>query len=131
MSDAGSDRTAPLWITAAGQRLEVARHGPPPEQAPTLVLLHEGLGSVSLWRDFPQALAERTGCGVLVYSRQGYGRSDPVVLPRPLRYMHDEAEVLHVVLEAAGVRDVTVLRWAVEGNVLVAATGSNWARRWP
>jgi pimeloyl-ACP methyl ester carboxylesterase len=69
------------------------------------VFLHEGLGSTSLWRDFPDRLAAETGCGALIYSRAGYGRSDPVPLPRPVRFMHDEAEVLPRVLAAAGIRD--------------------------
>ncbi len=85
-------------------RLEAAWHGPPPDRAPTLVFLHEGLGSVSLWRNFPALLAARTGLGALVYSRRGYGRSDPIGLPRPVHFMHDEAEVLERVLDAAGVR---------------------------
>lgn len=75
----------------AGADLETAWFGPQPGERPTLVLLHEGLGCVAMWRGFPQALSEATGCGVLVYSRQGYGGSSPVPLPRPLSYMHDEA----------------------------------------
>ncbi|MBZ0215577.1 MAG: alpha/beta hydrolase [Fimbriimonadaceae bacterium] len=71
--------------------MEWAWYGPPPDEAPTLVLLHEGLGCISMWRDFPEKLGAATGCGVLVYSRQGYGGSDPVTLPRPVSYMHDEA----------------------------------------
>jgi len=59
---------------------------------PLLVLLHEGLGCVALWRDFPAALAAATGCGVFAYSRVGYGGSSPCMLPRPLSYMEDEAQ---------------------------------------
>lgn len=59
--------------------------------APTIVMLHEGLGSVSMWRDFPRRLAEVTGCPVLVYSRYGYGQSDPLLKPRRVCFMHDEA----------------------------------------
>ena len=81
-------------MTVAGQGLEYARVGPRSGEAATIVLLHEGLGCVSMWRDFPERLAERTGLGVLVYSRAGYGRSDSAPLPRPLSYMHDEAMVV-------------------------------------
>ena len=56
-----------------GRSLESKWWGPGPEAAPTLVLLHEGLGCVELWRDFPEALVEATGCGVFAYSRFGYG----------------------------------------------------------
>jgi pimeloyl-ACP methyl ester carboxylesterase len=92
-------------IVADGKRLEAAAFGPRPETASTLVLLHEGLGSVALWRDFPERLAEATGFGVLAYSRAGYGRSDPVDLPRPLDYMECEARFsLPAVLGAVGFR---------------------------
>src|SRR5690606_20359739 len=64
-------------LTAAGKRLEAQWLGPPPDEAPTLVFLHEGLGSLGLWRDFPAAAVARTGLGALVYSRAGYGGSDP------------------------------------------------------
>ncbi len=92
-------------ITLSAGRLEAVWWGPPPEHASTLVLLHEGLGSVGLWRDFPARLAAETGCGVFAYSRFGYGRSDSITLPRPLDYMHREAlDVLAEVLDAARVR---------------------------
>ena len=58
---------------------------------PWLVFLHEGLGSVSLWRDFPDKLARRTGARALIYSRRGYGRSDPLAEPRAPDFMHREA----------------------------------------
>src|ERR1051326_9326399 len=94
-----------LSFAIAGKKIEAAWHGPEPERAPSLVLLHEGLGSVAMWKEFPQKLAERTVYGVLVYSRPGYGGSDPVDLPRPLTYMHEEAQkILPAVLDQAGVR---------------------------
>jgi len=72
-------------------KLEYVCHGPTPSKAQTIVLLHEGLGSVALWKDFPAKLAEATGMGVFVYSRAGYGKSSPCSLPRPLDYMTREA----------------------------------------
>lgn len=94
------DWTAPHPLDLDGVRLETACWGPHPAAAPTLVLLHEGLGSVALWRDFPAKLSEATGFGVFAYSRQGYGRSSPAALPRPLDYMTREAvETLPRLLE--------------------------------
>ena len=92
---------------AVGERmLEYRWLGPRPEDAPTLVLLHEGLGCVGLWRDFPERLAAATGCGVFAYSRAGYGSSSGVTLPRPLTYLHDEAdEVLPALVDAIGLRE--------------------------
>ena len=93
------DRLGELNID--GARLEAICFGPPPGEANTIVLLHEGLGCLALWRDFPQRLAERTGFGVFVYSRAGYGNSDAAPLPRPLDYMSVEGlEVLPKVLDA-------------------------------
>ena len=91
-------------LSAAGKSLEWGAFGPAPsEGVPVIVLLHEGLGCLALWRDFPQALAARTGLPVLAYSRAGYGRSDPADLPRPLDYMTREAvEALPDVLDAIG-----------------------------
>jgi len=67
------------------------------------LLLHEGLGCLALWRDFPARLAARTGHPVFAYSRAGYGQSDPAALPRPLDYMTREAlQVLPEVLTALG-----------------------------
>ena len=103
-------RRMDLNIAIAGHRIEAERHGPPPDLAPTLVLLHEGLGCVSMWRDFPGALAARTGYGVLVYSRPGYGRSDPAARPAALHYMDQEAfEVLPAVLDQATVRKAVLV----------------------
>jgi pimeloyl-ACP methyl ester carboxylesterase len=91
------------FITIGAQRLEYRMIGPRPDAAPTLVMLHEGLGCVGMWGDFPDRLAAATGAGVFVYSRAGYGQSSPVKLPRPLSYMHDEAlQTLPRLLAAIG-----------------------------
>ncbi len=98
------------WLEVEGRRLEAQVWGPPPDRALTLVLLHEGLGSVSLWRDFPADLAAKSGCGVLAYSRPGYGRSDVKAPPWPLDYMTREAlEVLPHVLDQGGLRRAVLL----------------------
>lgn len=83
--------------------LEYRMIGPQPSDAPTIVMLHEGLGSAALWGDFPDRLQAATGMGVFVYSRAGYGASSPVALPRPLDYMSREAlDVLPALLNAIG-----------------------------
>jgi pimeloyl-ACP methyl ester carboxylesterase len=104
--------------------IETRWWGPAPEDAPTLVLLHEGLGCVALWRDFPDQLAEVTGCGVFAYSRFGYGGSDPVTLPRPMSYMHDEAvEVLPCVLDAAEIRRGLLIGHSDGGSIAAIHAG--------
>lgn len=85
------------YVAAGGHRLEYVLY--PGRRWPTLVFLHEGLGCISLWRDFPARIALATGCRTLVYSRYGYGRSDVLAAPRRPDYMHVEAlEVLPAVL---------------------------------
>ena len=83
------------FCTAAGKRLEYVRlpSSHPREGAPAMVFLHEGLGSVAMWRDFPQQVADACGCEAVVYSRYGYGRSDPLTEKRKPQFMHDEALV--------------------------------------
>lgn len=83
-----------------------------PGEAPSFVLLHEGLGCVGLWGDFPARLAAATGRSVLAYSRAGYGGSSPIALPRSLDYMQREAiDALPRVLDAIG-----LARGAVVGH---------------
>ena len=77
-----------------GHRLETEWIAPARADAPTIVMLHEGLGSVALWKDFPRKLAEATGAGVLVYSRYGYGASDIFAEKRQPDYMHHEAKIV-------------------------------------
>jgi pimeloyl-ACP methyl ester carboxylesterase len=85
--------------------LEYRMIGPAPADAPTIVMLHEGLGSAALWGDFPDRLQAATGAGVFVYSRAGYGASTAVTLPRPLDYMSREAlDVLPGLLDTIGFR---------------------------
>jgi pimeloyl-ACP methyl ester carboxylesterase len=92
-----------IALTVEGRRFEAAWWGGD-VAAPVLVLLHEGLGCVAPWRDFPASLARATGWRVFAYSRLGYGASDGIARPRPLSYMHDEArDWLPRVLDAAGI----------------------------
>src|SRR5438445_5532129 len=92
-------------LVVGPMRLAYRMIGPRPDVAPTIVMLHEGLGCVGLWNDFPDKLQAATGAGVFVYSRAGYGKSSPVTLPRPLTFMHEEARnVLPRVLAAIGFR---------------------------
>jgi len=106
-------------------RLEYRMIGPQPHTAPTIVMLHEGLGCVSLWGDFPDKLAAATGAGVFVYSRAGYGKSSPVKLPRPLTVMHDEArDVLPRVLGALGFKRGLLLGHSDGASIAAIYAGS-------
>jgi pimeloyl-ACP methyl ester carboxylesterase len=113
-------------ITVGDGTLETGWWGPGPAETPTLVLLHEGLGCVALWRDVPARLAAATGCGVFAYSRFGYGQSDPTPLPRPMTYMHREAQiVLPEVLAAAEIERAVLLGHSDGGSIAAIYAGSH------
>src|SRR5262252_8269793 len=106
-------------------RLEYRMIGPRPDAAPAIVMLHEGLGCVGLWNEFPDKLQTVTGVGVFVYSRAGYGRSSPVKLPRPLTFMHEEArEVLPKMLDAIGFRRGLLLGHSDGASIAAIYAGS-------
>ncbi|WP_020678338.1 alpha/beta fold hydrolase [Geopsychrobacter electrodiphilus] len=98
------------FFSIDGRQLEYQLFAPSKPCDLTLVLLHEGLGCVAMWKDFPRQLAELTGCSVLSYSRAGYGGSDPCPLPRPLNFMHHEAlDVLPKILTAAAIEQAVLI----------------------
>ncbi len=92
--------------------------------SPILVLLHEGLGCVEMWKGFPGSLARLTGYPVFVYSRQGCGRSDSYQLPRPVSYMHDEAELLDQLVESLPGNDFILLDHSDGGSIASIFAGS-------
>jgi pimeloyl-ACP methyl ester carboxylesterase len=117
------------WITVGNHKLEYEWIGPSPDRAPTIVFLHEGLGSVAMWRDFPERVAAVTGLGALIYSRAGYGTSDPISLPRPVSFMHDEAlKVLPDILDSFKIQDAILFGHSDGGSVALIHAGSEKAK---
>jgi pimeloyl-ACP methyl ester carboxylesterase len=113
------------FLQIGSNRLEYKWTGPRPDQAATFVLLHEGLGSVGLWGDFPMRLAGATGLGVFAYSRAGYGRSSPAATPRHVTFMHEEArDVLPHVLDAIGLRRGILLGHSDGASIAAIYAGS-------
>jgi pimeloyl-ACP methyl ester carboxylesterase len=112
------------FLAIGSSELEYRMIGPQPQDAPTIVMLHEGLGSTGLWGDFPDTLQAATGAGVLVYSRAGYGASSPATLPRPLDYMQIEAlDVLPKLLDAIGFRRGVLVGHSDGGSIAAVYAG--------
>jgi pimeloyl-ACP methyl ester carboxylesterase len=89
-----------------------------PGAEPALVFLHEGLGSVALWRDFPDRLAGATGRRALIYSRAGHGNSRLPAEPRTPRFMHDEAlDVLPDLLREHGIAEPVLVGHSDGGSI--------------
>jgi len=93
------------FVQSSAGRLEFRAIPPRRAPRPTIVFLHDALGSVSTWRDFPDRVCAVTGAAGLVFSRSGHGRSSPRALPRPHTYLHDEAT--RVLPEVLGAQRVT------------------------
>ena len=113
-------------VVIDGKRLETLCY-PSRKQKPTIVMLHEGLGSIAMWRDFPEQLARRTGCGVLLYSRYGHGKSQRLSEERPVDFMHHEARVvLPELLECFQIGRPVLLGHSDGGSI-----GLIYAGTWP
>jgi pimeloyl-ACP methyl ester carboxylesterase len=107
-----------------GKRVETVRIEVAHSRLPTIVLLHEGLGSVAHWKDFPSQLAEETGASVFVYSRHGHGNSDPLGEPRSPSYMHHEAQiVLPEILDKAGIKRPLLLGHSDGASIAILYAG--------
>lgn len=115
------------FVDVDGARLEVERIDVGRAAASPVVLLHEGLGSVAMWKDFPHRVAHAVNRDVVVYSRAGYGRSSPAKLPYAVRYMHDEAlAVLPRLLDACGIERPILLGHSDGGSIaLIHAAAAN------
>src|SRR6201998_1836901 len=113
------------FLRIGASDLEYRMIGPAPADAPTIVMLHEGLGSAGLWGDFPEKLQAATGAGVFAYSRAGYCASAAVTLPRPLDYMSIEAlDVLPKVLDRIDFRRGLLLGHSDGASIAAIYAGS-------
>lgn len=112
------------FVDVTGHRLECLRIDAS-NRGPTLVFLHEGLGSVAAWKDFPARVARATACPALIYSRAGYGRSSPASLPRSPDYMHVEAlTVLPALLDRLGIDDPVLIGHSDGASIALLHAGS-------
>jgi pimeloyl-ACP methyl ester carboxylesterase len=110
-------------VEAAGCRFRVKSIDmAPAKEKPTLVFLHEGLGCIELWRDFPQAVCESTGCDGLIYDRKGYGGSDTYGGPWPTDYLTIESQTyLPALLEACNIKDAVLIGHSDGGTIALLA----------
>jgi pimeloyl-ACP methyl ester carboxylesterase len=126
----GTRRAAPAGAVrfdcvVDGRRLEVARWGRSENGDRAIVMLHEGLGSIALWKDVPHLIAERTGHDVIAYSRYGYGHSDRLAEPRDVGYMHHEAlSVLPTLLTELGLSQPILLGHSDGASIALIYAGS-------
>lgn len=125
------DREQYGFLTAAGHQLEFRWIEPTAPDRPALVFLHEGLGSIAQWKTFPDAVAAETGCGALIYSRYGFGQSDPLAEPRDVDYLsHEALVVLPAVLAARGIGEPILIGHSDGATIaLLYASDPRWLTR--
>ncbi|MBS1138740.1 MAG: Alpha/beta hydrolase fold protein [Proteobacteria bacterium] len=112
-------------VTVKGLKLEYRDYPATAEGRPTLLLLHEGLGCVSMWRHFPEKLAAATGCRLIVWSRAGYGGSDPYPDTRTVRYMHREGEeMLPALMDALKIERPILIGHSDGGSIALIFAGA-------
>jgi pimeloyl-ACP methyl ester carboxylesterase len=113
------------FLNIGGARIEYVRIAAAHPKRPPLVLLHEGLGSVAMWRDFPAQLAAATGAETIAYSRQSYGKSSPLPGPRTVDYMQGEAcTVLPAVLKALNIERPLLVGHSDGASIALIYAGS-------
>jgi pimeloyl-ACP methyl ester carboxylesterase len=119
------------FLMAAGRRLEYEWVGGTGPGECVLVFLHEGLGSIRQWRDFPAKLAESTGCAALVYDRYGYGQSDVLQeAKREVRFMHDEALLaLPQLLSSLGIENPVLVGHSDGASIALIHAGAGYPVR--
>lgn len=129
MNDANLAKSSGFFEIGSA-RLEYSFHDCGDIHRPVLVVLHEGLGCVRMWRDYPHELALASNCSVLVFSRRGYGNSSPHPAPWPLSYMHEEAlEILPRVLDAAGADNAIMVGHSDGASIALIHAGNTLDKR--
>jgi pimeloyl-ACP methyl ester carboxylesterase len=116
------------FLKIGSKSIEILWHKKGHKGLPTLVFLHEGLGCVDMWKDFPLKLSQKTGCPALVFSRFGYGRSDSAPLPWKLNFMHQNAlTILPELLNQAKIKNYILIGHSDGGSIGIIFAGSPYA----
>lgn len=112
-------------LPVLSHHLEIQWHGDRNSERPVLIFLHEGLGCVEMWKDFPKTVSQRTGCPALVFSRPGYGRSSPSPLPWKVNFMHQQAvKLMPAVIQQANIKQFILIGHSDGGSISLIFAGS-------
>ncbi len=115
-------------IKIDSHNLEIQWHLKDIQDKPTLIFIHEGLGSVSMWKEFPETLSKMVQCPALVYSRLGYGKSDSDSIPYKINFMHTHAlHELPVLIQTLKIKDYILIGHSDGGSISLINAGSQKA----
>lgn len=122
-------KNIPPFLTLGSKKIEIQWHKTDERNMPTLIFLHEGLGCTRMWKDFPARVSRATGCPALLFSRFGYGNSDPSPLPWKINFMHKEARyILPDIIKKAHIKDYILIGHSDGGSIAIILAGSPNAR---
>ncbi len=117
------------FLTIGSRQIEVQWHREGEKGFPTLIFLHEGLGCIKMWKDFPYRLSRKTGCPALVFSRLGYGASDPSPIPWKINFMHKEGlHFLPFLLHETKIKNHILIGHSDGGSIGIIYAGSPYAK---
>jgi pimeloyl-ACP methyl ester carboxylesterase len=113
------------FLKLGSKKIEIQWHNGELTNRPALVFMHEGLGCVGMWKDFPKRISDSTGCPCFVFSRFGYGYSDPCSYPWKINFMHSQAlTVLPQILKQAGIEKYILIGHSDGGSIGIIFAGS-------
>ncbi|CCK81308.1 alpha/beta fold hydrolase [Desulfobacula toluolica] len=117
------------FLKIGSKKIEVQWHKQRQKDHPTLIFLHEGLGCAKMWKDFPQRVSQMTSCPCLVFSRFGYGNSDPCPVPWKINFMHKQAlSILPAIIKKAQIKDYILIGHSDGASIGIIFAGSPYAR---
>jgi len=117
------------FLTLDSKKIEILWYQKGQKDHPTLIFLHEGLGCTRMWKDFPEKVSQNTGCPALIFSRPGYGNSDPCPLPWKINFMHKEAlSILPQVIKKAQIKKYILIGHSDGGSIGIIFAGSQYAQ---
>jgi len=117
------------FLTLNSKKIEIQWHQKGQKDHPTLIFLHEGLGCTRMWKDFPLKVSQKTGCPVLVFSRFGYGNSDPCPLPWKINFMHKEAlRILPEIIKKTQIKKYILIGHSDGGSIGIIFAGDQYAQ---
>ena len=117
------------FLKLNSQKIEIQWHRKEEKNRPVLIFLHEGLGCTRMWKNFPEKLSGLTGCPALIFSRFGYGSSDPCPLPWKINFMHKEAlRILPNIIKKAGIKNYILIGHSDGGSIGIIFSGSPYTK---
>lgn len=117
------------FLQLGSKKLEIQWHNKEIKDRPTLIFLHEGLGCIRMWKDFPEKLSRKAKCPALVFSRFGYGSSDPDPLPWKINFMHSQAlKILPAIIQQTQIKNYILIGHSDGGSIGIIFSGSPFVK---